>query len=230
MPATPPLTADFLSSLSPRRRHHKSWTNFQPLKEGLLNAKYGIGAGVFQLSAVSTWRNDGSEEFHFCLFSPSACYQRLFFFFFSLSLAADFRPFSCPLTSSSSVRSLSSGCCQRGRSRRGEGVASSLIHAFKRCTLDQTGARARRSHGRVRFQTARPPVSNAEDGGVAMKSPGILLAWEIESWSFCSRKTDRLAKRKMESKCPRVRECVGNGQWHRATSTCKAGPKQLGER
>lgn len=83
MPATPPLTADFLSSLSPRRRHHKSWTNFQPLKEGLLNAKYGIGAGVFQLSAVSTWRNDGSEEFHFCLFSPSACYQRLFFFFLS---------------------------------------------------------------------------------------------------------------------------------------------------
>lgn len=146
MPATPPLTADFLSSPSPRRRHHKSRTNFKPLKEGLLNAKYGIGAGVFLLSAVSTWRNDGSEEFHFCLFfPPSACYQRLFFF--SLSPAADFRAFSCPLTSSSSVSSLSSGCCRQGRSRRGEGVASSLIHAFKRCTLDQTGARARRSHG-----------------------------------------------------------------------------------
>lgn len=168
------------------------------------------GGGCFNSALSPRGETMGARSSIFVFFPPLPVIKG--FFFFSLSPAADFRPFSCPLTSSSSVRSLSSGCCQRGRSRKGEGVASSLIHAFKRCTLDQTGARARRSHGRVRFQTARPPVSNAEDGGVAMKSPGILLAWEIESWSFCSRKTDRLAKRKMESKCPRIRECVGNGQ------------------
>lgn len=62
----------------------------------------------------------------------------------------------------------------------------------------------------------RPPVANAEDGGVATESLGVFLAWGIESLSFCSRKTDRLTKRKMESTCPRMRECVGK----RAAAPC----------
>lgn len=171
----------------------------------------------------------GARSSIFVFFFPSACYQRLFFF--SLSPAADFsglfmsshilvvRPLAL-------IRLLSAREEQEGRGGR--------FLPYTRLQTVHLGSdgrtRSALTWARVRFQTARPPVSNAEDGGVAMKSPGILLAWEIESWSFCSRKTDRLAKRKMESKCPRIRECVGNGHQHRATSTCKAGPKRLGER
>lgn len=171
MPATPPLTADFLPSPSPRRRHHKSRTNFQPLKEGLLNAKYGIGAGVFQLSAVSTWRNDGSEEFHFCLFFPSACHQRLFFFLSRRLLI--FGAFSCPLTSSLSVRSLSSGCCRRGRSRRGEGGRFLPYTRLQTVHLGSDGrTRSALTWARVRFQTARPPVFQRRRRGSGDEKPG----------------------------------------------------------